>query len=169
MTLTAPTLTTARLTLRPHVMGDFDIYAALMMSDRAVHMGGPFDLAGAWQWFASDVAQWPLRGCGALAVTETASGRLVGQVVLNDLPHFPERELGWMAFAEGHGFLTEAAARMRDFAFGTLGWPALVSYVAPANRRSAALAERLGALPDPDAPRPDPADLVWRHPNGDAA
>nr|WP_256447674.1 GNAT family N-acetyltransferase [Paracoccus marinaquae] len=159
-------MTTDRLTLRPHCMDDFGPYAALMQSDRAVHMGGPFDLERAWQWFASDVAQWPLKGCGALAVTETATGRLVGQVVLNDLPHFPERELGRMAFAEGRGYLTEAAARLRDYALGDLGWPTLVSYVDPDNRRSAALAERLGARLDGTAGRPDPADLVHRHHKG---
>lgn len=159
----APTLTTKRLTLRPHVMADFDAYAGLMQSDRAVHMGGPFDLQHAWMWFASDIAQWPLKGCGALAVTETATNRLVGQVILNDLPHFPERELGWMAFDQGHGYLTEAAVRLRDYAFADLGWPTLVSYVAPANDRSIALAERLGARQDRTADRPDPEDLVFRY------
>ncbi|TRW97567.1 GNAT family N-acetyltransferase [Paracoccus sp. M683] len=161
--MTAPLLTTDRLTLRPHVMADFDAYAELMQSNRAIHMGGPFDLAQSWQWFASDVAQWPLKGCGALAVTETATGRLVGQVILNDLPHFPERELGWMAFAPGHGYLTEAAARLRDYAFVDLGWSSLVSYIAPDNDRSIALARRLGARPDSTAAGPDPADLVFRH------
>lgn len=163
-----PSLSTERLSLRPHVIEDFPVYAALMQSDRAIHMGGPFDLQQAWQWFASDVAQWPLRGCGALAVTEKATGRLVGQVVLNDLPHFPERELGWMAFEEGRGYLTEAAGRMRRLAFDDLGWPTLVSYVHPANARSIALAERLGARLDPAAQGPDPEDLVYRHPKGSA-
>lgn len=144
-------------------MEDFGPYAALMQSPRAIHMGGPFNLERAWQWFASDVAQWPLKGCGALAVTETETGRLVGQVVLNDLPHFPEPELGWMAFEEGRGYLTEAAACLRDYAFTSLGWPTLVSYVAPANHRSVELAWRLGAQPDDSAPRPAPDDLVYRH------
>ena len=162
--MNAPALTTERLTLRPHDMGDFDAYAALMQSDRATHMGGPFTPLQAWQWFASDVAQWPLKGCGALAVTETASGRVVGQVILNDLPHFPERELGWMAFVEGQGYLTEAAACLRSYAFDDLGWPTLVSYIDRDNVRSIALAERLGACLDADAPRPDPEDLVYRHP-----
>ena len=38
-----------------------------------------------------------------------------------------------------------------------------VSYIDPGNARSIALAERLGARPDPDAPRADPDDLVYRH------
>ncbi|AUH65821.1 GNAT family N-acetyltransferase [Paracoccus zhejiangensis] len=161
--MSAPTLTTGRLTLRPHDMTDFPAYSAVMQSDRAIHMGGPYDLAHAWMWFASDVAQWPLKGCGALAVTETATGRLVGQVILNDLPHYPEREIGWLAFDEGQGYLTEAAARLRDYAFDDLGWPTLVSYIDADNSRSIALARRLGAQLDAAAARPGPEDLVFRH------
>jgi RimJ/RimL family protein N-acetyltransferase len=49
----------------------------------------------------------------------------------------------------------------------------LVSYMDPENHASAAVARRLGAVPDPDAPRqPGPeneADLVFRHTPGGSA
>jgi RimJ/RimL family protein N-acetyltransferase len=64
---------------------------------------------------------------------------------------------------EGNGYATEAAAAFRDWAFGALGLQTLVSYLDPANLRSAAVAERLGAVLDPDAARQDPEDLVYRH------
>ena len=169
--MTAPFLDTARLRLRPHDWADFPAYRAVMQSERAQFMGGPMSLEQAWLHFASDVAQWPLKGCGALAVTLRDSGELVGQVVLNDIPHFPERELGWMAFEghEGRGYLSEAARALRDYAARVLGWQTLVSYISFGNARSAALAERIGACLDPQAARVDADDLVYRHPMGAAA
>lgn len=167
----APTIETARLVLRPHDWADFPAYLAVMQSERARFMGGPMSLKQAWFCFASDVAQWPLKGCGALAVTLRETDVLVGQVALNDIPHFPERELGWMALEahEGKGYLTEAARALRNFAARTLGWKTLVSYISAGNTRSARLAERLGALLDPTAARLDADDLVYRHPMEAAA
>jgi len=161
----APVLRTDRLVLRPHVMADFDAYAALFASPRAEHVG-VLDRRGAWFSFASDVAQWALMGCGAWAVERAQDGAFIGQVAINRPVHFPEPELGWMLFApfEGRGYATEAARAACAFAFGTLGLPALVSYVGPDNGRSIALARRLGAVPDPQAARPEPDDLVFRHP-----
>jgi RimJ/RimL family protein N-acetyltransferase len=51
--------------------------------------------------------------------------------------------------------------------FGTeIGWQEVVSYIAPENHRSIALAERLGAALDKNAPQPKPEKpcLVYRHP-----
>ena len=59
-----PTLQTLRLTLRPATIDDWPDYAELMMSQRAVHMGGPHTLATAWGMFCNDVAQWSLFGHG---------------------------------------------------------------------------------------------------------
>ena len=161
----APILRTERLVLRPHVMADFETYAALFASPRAKHMG-VLDRRGAWFSFASDVAQWALMGCGAWAVERAADEAFIGQVAINRPVHFPEPELGWMLCApfEGQGYAREAAQAARAFAFGTLRLPTLVSYVGPDNARSIALARRLGAVPDPQAARPEPDDLVFRHP-----
>lgn len=43
MILTAPTLETTRLRLRPLTANDYAAYAAVMQSERGVHMGGPPD------------------------------------------------------------------------------------------------------------------------------
>ena len=160
-----PTLQTARLILRAPVFADFPAYAALMASPRAIHMGGPFDIRAAWGMFASDLAMWPLFGHGALMIEIAASGQCVGQVGLNHGPLFPEKELGWLLYDgfEGQGFAGEAAAALRDWAFGVLGLPTLVSYVDPHNTASRRVAERLGGRLDPEAPKQDPEDLVFRY------
>lgn len=160
-----PTLRTERLILRVPIMADFPAYAALLASPRSVHMGGPFDTRAAWGWFCHDVAIWQLFGHGALMADLATTGECVGQVGINHGPLFPEKELGWMVHEghEGKGYATEAARVLRDWAFATLGLPTLVSYIDPGNRRSAAVAERLGAVLDPTAQRQDPDDLVYRH------
>jgi RimJ/RimL family protein N-acetyltransferase len=162
-----PTLETPRLILRPMRADDFPAYAAEMASDRTKWMGGPYDLKGAWGMFCHDLVGWSLYGMGSLMIDRRDTGVTAGQVQINNGPLYPEAELGWLLYAghEGHGFATEAAAALRDWAFRDRGVSTLVSYVHPENRASARVAERLGGVSDPHAPRQpgDVDDLVYRH------
>ncbi|MEL6679420.1 MAG: GNAT family N-acetyltransferase [Pseudomonadota bacterium] len=170
MTPGAPVIETERLILRQHKVEDLEPYTAFMASDRARGVGGPYGPFQAWTWFASDIAQWVLYGHGALAIEERKTGAFAGQVSLNHLPHYPENEIGWVAFDgfTGKGYVTEAARAMRDFAYGTLGWSTVVSYIDRDNLASIAVAARLGATRDHDAQAPGPDDLVYRHPAPEA-
>ncbi|RUL98735.1 GNAT family N-acetyltransferase [Rhizobium chutanense] len=161
----AMTIQTERLRLRMPEIGDFAAYAQLMASPRSAGMGGPFDLRAAWGMFCHDVALWQLFGHGALMIELDETGECVGQVGINHGPLFPEKELGWFVYAEyaGKGYATEAASALRDWAFAALKLPSLVSYVAPGNAASVAVAERLGARLDLTAARSDPRDIVYRH------
>ncbi|MGG7579426.1 GNAT family N-acetyltransferase [Rhizobium sp. BK049] len=161
----AISLRTKRLKLRMPDIDDFDAYARIMASPRSAGMGGPFDLRAAWGMFCHDVALWQLFGHGAMMIDLSETGQCIGQVGINHGPLFPEKELGWFVFDgfEGRGYATEAASALRDWAFQTLKLSSLVSYIAPDNSASVAVAERLGARLDPAAPRTDPADLVYRH------
>jgi RimJ/RimL family protein N-acetyltransferase len=161
----APTLQSERLTLRPVRAADFPAYAALMASARATYMGGPYDRRAAWGLFCHDAGCWPLFGHGALMLERRDTGETVGQVGLNAGPLFPETELGWMVYDghEGHGYATEGAARLRDWAWNALPVESLVSYAHPRNAASHAVARRLGAVEDPAAPRQDAEDVVFRH------
>lgn len=164
---TAPRLETERLVLRPHRADDFDRFAETYALPRSQYINGPLSRGDAWRLFAADVGQWPLLGFGAWAIEDRDSGDYVGQVGLNYPADFPEREMGWVLWPEfeGKGYAFEAASRVREFAYRTLGWTTLVSYVDADNARSIRLAERLGASPDPDAPTPNSEPcLVYRHP-----
>lgn len=116
--------------------------------------------------FCHDIACWPLFGHGALMIDLRAGGACIGQVGINGGALFPEKELGWLLYDghEGHGYATEAARALRDWATRTLKLASLVSYVARGNVASISVAERLGAMRDAQAERPDPDDLVFRHP-----
>jgi RimJ/RimL family protein N-acetyltransferase len=161
----APTLTTARLTLRKPRMSDFAGFAAFLASDSARNMGGPFTLPGAWGYFCHETALWDLVGHGAFMVDLTATGAPVGSVSLSAGPLFPGTDLGWLVY-DGHigqGYATEAAMAVRDWALSTLRLPTLVSYIDPGNTISRRVADRLGAVIDDTAPRPIPTDLVYRY------
>jgi RimJ/RimL family protein N-acetyltransferase len=160
-----PTLRTERLLLRPMVEADFPQYRDMMASSRSTYMGGPVEPRFAWGMFCHDIACWTLYGHGGLMIELVATGQCVGQVGINHGPMFPEKELGWLLYDgfEGQGYVTEAAAALRDWAFAELNLPSLVSYFDPANARSIAVAERLGAVRDDAAPRQDPDDVVYRH------
>lgn len=162
-----PELETSRLRMRAPRVEDFDLYVETLTSPRARYIGGPFDRKGAWRDFCMDVASWRLRGFGYWSVEEKASGAFTGFVGLGFPVYHPERELGWVMQAgfEGKGYAFEAATAARAHAYDTLGWRTLVSYIDAPNERSIALAERLGARLDPDAPHPDDDPcLVYRHP-----
>lgn len=158
-------LETERLRLRPMKLADWPNYLSLMQSDRSVGMGGPLSMQQAWGFFCHDLGQWALFGHGALMFDCRETGKCLGQVAINSGPLFPENELGWFVYpeAEGKGHAFEAAKVLLDWAFDRGGIDGLVSYVSRDNRRSRRLAERLGAVPDPDALRPDPDDVVYRY------
>ena len=76
-------------------------------------------------------------------------------------------ELGWALTRAhwGHGYATEAAAAIRDWAYERSRVERLVSLISPDNVRSQRVAERLGATPTETI---TPADskrtaVVWRH------
>ncbi|MFC2970377.1 GNAT family N-acetyltransferase [Acidimangrovimonas pyrenivorans] len=165
-----PVLETERLILRAPQAGDWPAYSAFMASDRARYVRPTdYDPALTWRGFGHFIGHWVMCGFGQFVVTERENGAVLGATGHWFPAGWPEREIGWMVWApeaEGKGIAYEAAAAVRDHSFGTLGWDTAVSYIAPANSRSIALAERLGARLDPQAQAPGGHGevLVYRHP-----
>ena len=166
-----PRLETPRLVLRAITLADFAVFNEIFSDPaRARGLGGPFDRSGAWDEFTECVSGWLLRGHGAWAIEEKATGTLLGFTLVHMEYGDREPELGWFlaAGAEGRGVAFEAAAAARDHALKSLRLDSLVSYVDPFNTRSDALAARLGARRDPAeeaalAARWGEPVHVWRH------
>jgi RimJ/RimL family protein N-acetyltransferase len=76
-------------------------------------------------------------------------------------------ELGWALIRThwGHGYATEAAAAIRDWAYKSRSIDRLVSLISPDNIRSQRVAERLGAIPTETVTPIDTRRkaVVWRH------
>ena len=80
-----------------------------------------------------------------------------------------QAELGWALIRAhwGHGYATEAAAAIRDWARESASISGLVSLISPDNVRSQRVAERLGATPTETVTPLDTSreTVVWRHPS----
>lgn len=166
-------LETDRLILRRPAPRDWDGFREFALSDRAAGIGGPFSLRDAWRVFCAELGHWTLLGDGMWAVTVKGDDTARGFIGPWHPIDWPENEVGWTIWRaedEGTGIATEAARAAIDHAYDVLGWDTVVSYVGADNPRSAALAEKLGAVVDPDAqqPRPETPYLIYRHPRPEA-
>jgi RimJ/RimL family protein N-acetyltransferase len=166
-----PVLETERLTLRAFNTQDMEAGMKFLMDRGTVYMGGPYTAADAWDHCAGLIGHWAIRGFGLFVICRKGTDRAIGDCGLLRPHGYPENELGWGIWdknLEGKGHVREAAEAVRAYAFDTLGWTTLVSYIDPENARSIALAERLDCTLDTNAAIPDLPDwegtLVYRHP-----
>jgi len=159
----APHLVDGDVTLRPHVLGDFDAFWDFARSARAADLDTPQSPTLLWFGMSSQIASWQLTGTGAWAIE--LNGTLAGQVALCQPPHFTDVELGWTLLDgfEGRSIAYRATVLARNWFWAETAHPSLVSYVDSHNKRSIALALRLGAHQDADAPVYKDNQLVFRH------
>ncbi|WP_416884300.1 GNAT family N-acetyltransferase [Marivita sp.] len=160
-----PVLRTDRLVLRAPRVGDFDCLADIACSERGRGIGGPMTRADAWREFVQLSSGWMLHGHGGWTLEDAQTGDVLGFVLIGFEPGDLEPELGFLldAKAEGQSIAYEAGRCILDFATDVLKWTTLVSYIDPANSRSIALAERLGAEPDGEIVEDDEVTLVYRY------
>ncbi len=162
-----PPLETERLRLRAYRPEDFPAFATFYADPVSRFVGGPCAAHEAWRLFAYFAGHAAIRGYGAWALEEKASGAYVGHVALWNPESWPEPEVGWILLpaAQGAGYATEAARRARAYAYEALGWDRLVSCVDPANQASQRVVARLGGVFDYDYAHPDGRQLrVYAHP-----
>ncbi|MEM9796780.1 MAG: GNAT family N-acetyltransferase [Pseudomonadota bacterium] len=160
-----PTLTTERLTLRAPRAEDVGPFAAFYGSDAARFVGGPLAEWEVWRYLAEVVGHWAFRGFGRWIVTRAGDDTAIGLIGLHHPLDWPEPEIGWMLWATGQGYGTEAALAARDWAYGPGGMTTLISSIDPGNAASISLAERMGAKPDGAFTHPKYGELgLWRHP-----
>ena len=162
----APTLTTARLTLRGPEAEDLSPFTDwLSGSDRLGFLGGNADAKSAKRGFLAGIGHWHFHGYGFFTVCAREDGTPLGRVGLLDHLDFPDQpELAWHLFdgAEGKGHAFEAAVAVRRW-FGDRGGTQLISLVDLRNARSMALAQRLGARIESQTRRDGEDVMIFRH------
>ena len=128
------------------------------------------------------IGGWRTDGLGAFIIETAATDQqVVGQAGLmifdtrgwtpstwaNAGSH-AQPELGWALIRAhwGHGYATEAAAAIREWAHGCRSIDRLVSLISSDNVRSQRVAERLGAIPTETVTPVDSGrkTVVWKHP-----
>ena len=163
MTDASPCLQTARLTLRPIRVEDFDAYAEFMADpESARFIGGTQSRPLAWRGFLQLAGAWQLQGFSMFSVLSSETGEWIGRVGPWVPEGWPGTEVGWGILRRqcGRGFATEAAIASIDWAFATLGWDEVIHCIAPDNHASQAVAARLGSRNRGRGRLPPPFDDV---------
>lgn len=161
-----PTLETERLILRAPREADFPEFAAFGESDRSRWVGGPYPRFRSWGGFLGLLGHWALRGYGFWMVEEKATGYVAGRVGCAQHDGWEEPELGWHIFDgfEGRSIGFEASKAARAYTAKHFGLDGVISYIAPANTRSIALAKRLDAQHERDGDLLGNTVHIYRHP-----
>ncbi|MEM7290218.1 MAG: GNAT family N-acetyltransferase [Pseudomonadota bacterium] len=166
-TFSIPTIESARLIFRAfREETDFDAYANFYASEQTRYYGGPLDRSNAWRAAAAMMGHWVIRGFGAWAIEEKATGDFCGIVGLWYPESWPKREITWSIVPEkqGKGFAYEGAIRTRQYAYETLGWDTVHSCILEGNIASIGLVEKLGATLEHERVHPTRGKfLVYRH------
>ncbi|MGH8993152.1 MAG: GNAT family N-acetyltransferase [Acidimicrobiia bacterium] len=146
-----PVLTTERLVLRPFRDEDLGPFTEVLRAEpvrASLHLPDDVGPGRAFTEMAAWVGQWQLRGTGHWALEERVTGALVGRAGLHrpGWEDWPGVEVGWTLHPRhwGKGYATEAGARAVAWAFEHLGLSEVFSVILPTNRRSQAVARRLG-------------------------
>jgi len=148
----APVLQTSRLVLRPHRMSDADAWMRIEL-DPTVREGLHWperDRRGVLAHLRDRTHQTSLWQVGDfLALAVELDGEVIGDVSMHLRTIAPETrfvEIGWLLLPRysGHGYATEAASAMLDFAFTAVQACWATAVIFADNERSRALAERLG-------------------------
>ena len=142
-------LETERLVLRRFEPGDIDTLARWNADPVFMkHMGrGPMSREESVAMSERHEAHWREHGFGLLAVTDRASGALIGRCGPQFHRAWPDDpEVGWAFDPEwwGRGLATEAGRVCVGWAFGDLGYARLVSITMEDNRASRRVMEKLG-------------------------
>jgi RimJ/RimL family protein N-acetyltransferase len=161
MPVPEPCLETARLVLRIPGVEDFAGWARTQGDAEVMrYLGGPAPAIGAWKHMLAVVGSWHVQGFGCFSVIDKASGRWLGLAGPVRHAGWPGNEIGWTFAPEawGHGYATEAAEAATAWAFGSLGWDAVIHCIDPDNAPSQAVARRLGSRNQGPVRLPPPYD-----------
>lgn len=161
-----PTIETGRLHLRGPEAADYPDFKATFSSYRSRFMGGPLNAYEAWMLYAAEMGHWQIRGFGMWMIHDKDTDETYGMAGGWQPAKWPEAEIAWIIWPDkaGHGYALEATNAVRNYFYRDMGWTTAVSYLDPKNLDSVRLAERLGAVRDPQAATIDGSDMVYRHP-----
>ncbi len=108
----------------------------------------PFTPDATLGWIERNIASYVERGFGRWAVVERASGTLIGDcgIGLLEVADVTEHDLGYIIHHPywDHGYATEIAGVVKEYAITELGVPRLVANMPTDNIASRRVAEKIG-------------------------
>ncbi len=149
-----PTLTTARLILRPFAEGDAPAVQAYAgeraIADTTLAIPHPYPDGAAAGWIATHPAAWEAKTGVTFAIVEGERGVLAGAIGLTmDVPH-AAAELGyWIGVPYwNRGYATEAARAVVAFGFESLGLHRIQARHLTRNPPSGRVMQKTGMRPE---------------------
>ena len=142
-----PRVETPRLILRGWRASDAEAHAAMCAEPEVMRsVGGVLTPQQSWRVMAQHAGHWTLRGYGPWVIERRDDGVLLGRAGLWNPDGWPGLELGWVLarHAWGHGYATEAAHAALEWTWASVETDRVISIIAPENRASIRVAERLG-------------------------
>jgi RimJ/RimL family protein N-acetyltransferase len=151
--MSEPILKTSRLAIREMTWDDLDFLARLLANEQVMrHYPKCCTRDEAKVWLGRIIERYAIHGHAFWLVSLQATGEPIGQVglLLQQVDGTDEPEIGYMIHAQHwrQGYAVEAAAAVRDYAFGTLDKSRVVSLIRPANIPSQRVALRVGLKPE---------------------
>lgn len=146
-----PQIETERLILRAFRETDLNAYASMCADPdvmKYIGRGRTLSRSESWSSMATHLGHWYLKGYGLWAVEEKATGQFVGRVGLFYPEGWPGQEIGWTLAKPfwGKGYATEAAKAAVQWGFDHTAAKQLISLMAPENKASIKVSERLGQV-----------------------
>jgi [ribosomal protein S5]-alanine N-acetyltransferase len=144
-----PTISTARLILRPLVMQDAGTLHWIYQVEgvlRYFPSPAPPPLEKVQKFVQDQSRHWEQYGYGNWAVTLKEHGQLIGWAGPQFLPETGETEVGYLLARPfwGCGYATEAARAALAFIFGNFDFPQIIALVHPENSASMHVLEKCG-------------------------
>jgi RimJ/RimL family protein N-acetyltransferase len=146
------TVETARLLLRVPRAADANAFLEIHQDPEVIELKqvtlteppGGIDLA--LRNVERMLRHWSKRGYGQWAVTERATGDVIGSVGFYNPEGWPGIDLGWIFHRSrwGNGFATEAAHAALQWAWQTENIDHVISLIAPNDLRSIRIATKIG-------------------------
>lgn len=141
-------LETDRLYLRPLDETDIDAIFAMRRDAEIMRFIRPPQTrrAESLNWIRLISEKWQTEKIGFCGVIEKETGNLIGWCGLWRLKETGEVEVGYAIVKDfwGRGFATEAAKKMLEYGFNTLGLERIVAVAHPENQPSQNVMKRLG-------------------------
>ena len=151
--MSEPILKTSRLAIREMTWDDLDFLARLLADEQVMrHYPKCCMRDEAKVWLGRIIERYAIHGHAFWLVSLQATGEPIGQVglLLQQVDGTDEPEIGYMIHAQHwrQGYAVEAAAAVRDYAFGPLDKSRVVALIRPANIPSQRVALRVGLKPE---------------------
>ena len=143
---------TKRLILRQLAISDHEALDTLFADEKVMESSndGPLNTKEVGAWLKDQIEGYQKNsGLDILAVEIRSTSEVIGYCGLTKFPDIDgaaEIGIGYRLIRRfwGCGYATEAASAVRDYAFSKLDLPRLVALIEPVNRRSVAVARKLG-------------------------